>query len=91
MRLGVTSGTSYRLSRLKVPVAGKTGTAQTRSKRLEKFSQHAWFVGFAPFDGPPEKSIAVAIIVEYGIAGAVSAVPIAERMFQKLIELGYFK
>ena len=30
MRLGVTSGTSYGLSRLKVPVAGKTGTAQTR-------------------------------------------------------------
>ena len=34
---------------------------------------------------------ALSIIVEYGIAGAVSAVPIAQRVFQKLFELGYFK
>jgi len=56
MRLSVTSGTSGRLGYLKVPVAGKTGTAQTRSVRLEKFSQHAWFVGFAPYDGPAESA-----------------------------------
>ena len=90
MRLGVMSGTSGRLGYLKVPVAGKTGTAQTRSIRQEKFSQHAWFVGFAPFDGPPETAVATVILVEYGIAGAASAVPIAERIFSKMYELGYF-
>jgi penicillin-binding protein 2 len=90
MRMGVMSGTSGRLGYLKVPVAGKTGTAQTRSIRQEKFSQHAWFVGYAPYDGPPENAVAMVVLVEYGIAGAASAVPIAERVFAKLYELGYF-
>jgi len=91
MRLSVMSGTSGGLRHLKVPVAGKTGTAQTRSKRMEKFSQHAWFVGYGPFNGTPEQSIAVVVIIEYGIAGAVGAVPVAERIFAKLYETGYFQ
>jgi len=91
MRLSVTSGTSGRLGVLKVPLAGKTGTAQTRSKRKEDFSQHAWFVGYGPYEEDPEKAVAVAVLVEYGVAGAASAVPIAERIFYKLNELGYFK
>jgi cell division protein FtsI/penicillin-binding protein 2 len=72
-------------------VAGKTGTAQTRAKRLEKYSQHAWFAGFGPYDADPEKCVVVVVMVEYGIAGAVSAVPVAERVFSKLNELGYFQ
>ncbi len=91
MRMGVTSGTSQGLNYLKIPVAGKTGTAQTRSKRHEKYSQHAWFAGFGPFDADPEKCVVVVVLVEYGIAGAVSAVPVAERVFSKLNELGYFQ
>jgi penicillin-binding protein 2 len=90
MRSGVMSGTSGQLGYLKVPVAGKTGTAQTRSIRLEKFSQHAWWVGFAPFDGQPEQSVVIAVFIEYGVAGASSAVPVAEAMLKKMIELGYF-
>ncbi|OHD66155.1 MAG: penicillin-binding protein 2 [Spirochaetes bacterium RBG_13_51_14] len=90
MRLGVMSGTSGRLSYLKVPVAGKTGTAQTRSIRQEKFSQHAWWIGYAPAEGPTENAVACAVLIEYGIAGAASALPIAERIFYKLNELGYF-
>ncbi|MBN2080147.1 MAG: penicillin-binding protein 2 [Spirochaetes bacterium] len=90
MRLSVTSGTSGRLGYLKVPVAGKTGTAQTRSVRQEKFSQHAWFVGYAPYEGPVESAIATVVLVEYGIAGSASAVPVAERVYYKLHELGYF-
>ena len=49
MRKSVTMGSSGRLSYLKVPICGKTGTAQTRSKRQENKSQHAWFLGYAPF------------------------------------------
>ena len=90
MRMSVMSGTSGRLGYLKVPVAGKTGTAQTRSIRQEKFSQHAWFVGFAPYDGPLENAVVTVVLVEYGIAGAASAVPIAERVYSKMNELGYF-
>jgi penicillin-binding protein 2 len=91
MRLGVTSGTSGRLKYLKVPIAGKTGTAQTRSVRKEDFSQHAWWVGYAPYDGPVENAVAVVVMVEYGVGGALRAVPVAEVIFHKLEELGYFK
>ena len=91
MRLGVTSGTSARLNSLKFPVAGKTGTAQTRSVRKESYSQHAWFVGYGPYNAETEKSIVVMVFVEYGIAGAVHAVPVAERIFAKLYDLGYFQ
>ena len=90
MRMVVASGTASRLSGLKVPVAGKTGTAQTRSKRMEDTSQHAWFVGYAPFDAPPEQAIVVVVMVEYGVAGAATAVPVAERIFGKLLSQGYF-
>ena len=90
MRLAVKSGTAARLSYLKVPIAGKTGTAQTRSKRTDDYSQHAWFVGYAPFDGPVENAVAVVVMIEYGVAGAVGAVPVAERVFSKMLSLGYF-
>jgi penicillin-binding protein 2 len=90
MRLSVKSGTSARLSGSKIAIAGKTGTAQTRSKRLDKFTQHAWFVGYAPFDGPVDRTVVVVVLIEFGIAGAATAVPVAERIFSRLISLGYF-
>jgi penicillin-binding protein 2 len=90
MRLSVKSGTSAGLSGLRVAVAGKTGTAQTRSKRLDKFTQHAWFIGYAPFEGPVDRSVVVVVLIEYGIAGAATAVPVAGRIFSRLMSLGYF-
>lgn len=90
MRASVESGTSRRLSYLKVPVAGKTGTAQTRSQRKVDRSQHAWFVGYAPYGAPPEETVAIAVLIEYGVAGAAAAVPVAERVFYKMQQLGYF-
>ncbi|MGL4370713.1 MAG: penicillin-binding transpeptidase domain-containing protein, partial [Spirochaetota bacterium] len=90
MRMSVTEGTSGRLGYLKVPVAGKTGTAQTRSKRKDDSSQHAWFAGFAPFCGDPENAVVVVVMIEYGVAGAATAVPVAEQAFQKMITMGYF-
>ena len=92
MRICVTNGTSARLNWLTVQAAGKTGTAQTRSRRSAADStQHAWFVGYAPYNAPADKVCAVVVLVEYGIAGAVSAVPAAEKVFYKLNELGYFQ
>lgn len=90
MRLSVKSGTSAGLSGLRVAVAGKTGTAQTRSKRLDKFTQHAWFIGYAPFEGPVDRTVVVVVLIEYGIAGAATAVPVAGRIFSRLTSLGYF-
>ena len=90
MRKSVTEGTSGQLSVVKVPVAGKTGTAQTHSQRKDAESQHAWFAGFAPFDGDPEQAVVVVVMIEYGVTGASSAVPVALQAFQKMVSLGYF-
>jgi penicillin-binding protein 2 len=91
MRYSVEGGTSGILSHFKIPIAGKTGTAQTRSKRKENVSQHAWFLGFAPFGEYTEDSVVVMVFIEFGQWGAVAAVPVAERIFGKLIQQGYFK
>ncbi len=91
MRLGVTEGTQRMLKNLKVKIAGKTGTAQTKSNRKENISQHAWYTGYAPYDESPEKAIVVTVLVEYGKWGALSALPIAGKIFTKLEQLGYFK
>ncbi len=90
MRMAVMSGTAARLGYLKVEMCGKTGTAQTRSKRQEDASQHAWFVGFGPYDAEPEKVVAIVVMVEYGVAGAATAVPVAEQVFSTLIKKGCF-
>ena len=92
MRKAVTGqqGTAAQLSYLKVPVAGKTGTVQTSSRRKENESQHAWFVSYAPFDGDKEKAVAVVVMVEYGRFGATTAVPVAGKLYSKMISLGYF-
>ena len=59
-------------------IAGKTGTAENSQGR-----DHGWFVGYAPFDNP---QISVAVIVEQGGFGAVSAVPIGRMIME-----AYFK
>ncbi len=91
MRMSVTNGTSGGLGYLKVQLAGKTGTAQTTSKRKDDSTQHAWFVGYGPYDGTPENAIVVAVFTEFGVTGAAAAVPVAERIFSRLYDLGYFK
>lgn len=58
--------------------AGKTGTAQNPHG-----DEHAWFVGFAPFDNP---QIAIAVVVENAGKGALFAAPIAGEIFKE-----YFK
>ncbi|HEY1407266.1 MAG TPA: penicillin-binding protein 2 [Spirochaetota bacterium] len=90
MRMSVLEGTSQQLKGLKIPVAGKTGTAQTHSRRKDDESQHAWFAGFGPFDGDPQKAVVVVVMIEYGVTGASTAVPVAQQAFQKMISLGYF-
>lgn len=65
-------GTARSLAALKLKVAGKTGTAQTVSNDSKiKSGDHAWFVGYAPYDDP---KIVVAAVLEYaGHGGAVTA------------------
>lgn len=64
-----------------MPIAGKTGTAQTMSVRFDIKSQNAWFIGYGPFQGDLDKNIVVGVIVEKGISGASGAAPVAEAIF----------
>ncbi|MBE7439521.1 MAG: penicillin-binding protein 2 [Spirochaetales bacterium] len=81
MRMVIQSGTGRSIYRPDmVPIAGKTGTAQTRSKREGK--SHAWFVGYGPYEGPPEEKVVVSVFVEFGKGGALSAAPIAMEMLR---------
>ena len=64
-------------------MAGKTGTAQ-----LDRGLPHAWFAGFAPFQGAPERRLAFAVIVEHGGYGGRVAAPVARELMEAAKELG---
>ncbi|MBP1654817.1 MAG: penicillin-binding protein 2, partial [Bacteroidetes bacterium] len=60
-----------------IQVAGKTGTAQNPHG-----PDHAWFVGFAPFDHP---RIAMAVLVENAGYGGAFAAPIAGKCMERYL------
>ena len=76
-------GTAHRLSLLKIPMGGKTGTAQVvalgKDCRGNLCDDHAWFVGFAPAEDP---QIAVAVLVEHGGHGSSAAAPLAGELIK---------
>ncbi len=85
-------GTASVLSESTLRIAGKTGTAQVvraeqRSRDVEKvpyrLRDHAWFVGYAPYDDP---KIAVAVVVEHGGFGSRAAAPVALEVFRAYLE-----
>ena len=84
MRSVVTEGTARRAMQGETAsVAGKTGTAQ-----LDEGLPHAWFAGFAPYDGDKSKTIAFAVMVEHGGYGGSTAAPIAREIVDAAVELG---
>src|ERR1035441_4766892 len=84
MRRVVTEGTARRvMASSAVEMAGKTGTAQ-----LDRGMPHAWFIGFAPFTGAPERRLAFAVVVENGGYGGRIAAPIAREVMEAAKELG---
>ena len=85
-------GTAYGVFPQNSDIAGKTGTSQVFSmdKRSgddvpEELRDHGLFIGFAPINNP---EIVIAVIVENGGGGRVAAAPVAERMFNKFLEIG---
>jgi penicillin-binding protein 2 len=81
LRAVVDGGTGWRARLRSATVCGKTGSAQVVSKaRLEAspddpaLQPHGWFVAFAPEDDP---RIALAVLVEHGRGGGISAAPVA--------------
>ena len=80
MQSVVTGGTGTAAQITGVPVAGKTGTAETGVGDIYT----AWFIAFAPADHP---KVAVAVVVENqagGFGGKVSA-PIAKDVMEALL------
>lgn len=83
-----------------VRLAGKTGTAQVfglpddddeRRRFLEgeipeHLRNHALFIGFAPEQTP---RVAISVVVEHGGGGAGVAAPVAARVINRAMELGY--
>ena len=94
------SGTARAIAReVPVRIAGKTGTAQVfgrpdddeeqdeRTEELpEHLRNHALFIGFAPLEHP---AIAISVVVEHGGGGSREAAPVAGRVINRAMELGY--
>lgn len=76
----VQTGTATKLKGLSYTAAGKTGSAEYNTDKLDS---HAWFTGFAPAEDP---QICVTIIVEGAGSGGEYAVPMAKRLFDTYFE-----
>ena len=63
-----------------IPVAGKTGTAETGREA----ENDAWFIGFAPADDP-QVAVAVALSDQAATGGTVAA-PIARAILETLLQ-----
>jgi len=83
-------GTGRRARSRNIKIAGKTGTAQVVSlsavSKYEEeedipfeFRDHAWFVGYAPYEDP---KVAVAVILEHGGSGGKNAAPLVRQIVE---------
>jgi penicillin-binding protein 2 len=90
IRAGLTSvvaseqGTAHATVHLDgIAIAGKTGTAQAGGDRPD----HAWFAGYCPAEAP---KVALVVVLEHGGDGGSVAGPVARRLVERMLELGYF-
>jgi len=74
-------GTGQKCKLEKVEIAGKTGTVQVGSE--DNRTNHAWFVGYAPYGNP---QIVLVVLLEGKESGGFFAAPAAKNIFA-----AYFK
>lgn len=74
-----TGGTGWPFFDFKVPVACKTGTAESNNKT----QAHAWFTAYAPAENP---EIVILVMVEEGGQGSDVAGPIAKEIVKAYFE-----
>jgi penicillin-binding protein 2 len=63
----------------KIPVAGKTGTAEFWGHQ-----DYAWFASYAPISSP---QYVVAVMLEEAGGGGANAAPIAEKIYEYLYHI----
>ncbi|MGI6112503.1 MAG: peptidoglycan D,D-transpeptidase FtsI family protein [Mahellales bacterium] len=78
----VNTGTGRVVALDNTQVAGKTGTAEVGGNA----DPHGWFVAFAPADDP---TLSVVVVLENVGSGARNSGPIAKKLLQEAIRLGY--
>ena len=93
-------GTAVHFMHAKIPVAGKTGTAQVigisqeikqriNERDMKYYTRsHAWFTTYAPARDP---QYVVTVLVEHGGHGGAAAGGMVSDIYNKLLELGYIK
>lgn len=80
-----------------VEIAGKTGTAQTRSfaadqiyvrceSRPREQRHHGWFIGYAPAENP---EIIIAVLAEHSCHGSTGAAPVVRDVISAYMEKNY--
>ncbi|MCM8786521.1 MAG: penicillin-binding protein 2 [Candidatus Omnitrophica bacterium] len=69
-------GTAYLLSKLNLKIAGKTGTAQTKTKA------HGWFVGFFPHNKP---KYSICVLLEE-VGSSFEAVKLSYYFLKELLD-----
>jgi peptidoglycan glycosyltransferase len=79
MRVVVEAGTGTAAQIPGVPVAGKTGTAETGLSG----NNQTWFIAFAPAD-EPKVAVAVTLSAQTGTGGTTAA-PIAKAIMEALL------
>lgn len=65
-----------------IPIAGKSGTAETNGL------DNGWFVAYAPFDKP---EIVVLVMFEHSGFGSDSAAPVVKKIMDAYFRIGDFK
>lgn len=80
MQPGGTGG--FMFSNYPIPIAGKSGTAQTHGV------DNGWFIAFAPYDKP---QIVVVVMFEHSGFGSQSAAPVVKKMMDAYFRVGSYQ
>ncbi|MES2309638.1 MAG: penicillin-binding protein 2 [Verrucomicrobiota bacterium] len=82
----VESGTATKAQVPGYKIAGKTGTAQFKTRLQGRLvvDQRTWFLSFAPYESP---RYAICVLVEGGSSGGGTCAPIAQNIYARIFSM----